>query len=199
MNRGRLVAFEGVDGCGKSTQLERLRVGLDPDRTLFTREPTEGPHGRRIRAAARKGDPVDPAQELAWFQADRREHVDGEIEPALAAGKLVVTDRYFLSTVAYQGARGLDWRAILEESEAQFPVPDLVVLFALDPELGIARIQARGGTAEPLFEQLDFQRRVAEIFDAIDRPYIARIDASREPDIVAADVQALVEGLEASR
>ena len=190
VKRGRLVAFEGLDGCGKSTQLARLRARLDGERTFFTREPTDGPHGRQIRAAARKGDPLDPAQELAWFRDDRREHVDREIEPALAAGRWVVTDRYFLSTVAYQGARGLDWHAILRESEASFPVPDLVLLFELDPAIGLARIEARGGTREPLFEREAFQHRVAAIFAALERPYIRRIDAAQDEDAVESEVVA---------
>jgi hypothetical protein len=123
VKRGRLIAFEGLDGCGKGTQIARLREHLGDVEAVFTREPTDGPHGRQIRAAARKGDPVAPEQELAWFTQDRREHVDSVIEPALAAGKLVITDRYYLSTVAYQGARGLDWQEILRDSEAAYPMP----------------------------------------------------------------------------
>ena len=121
MNAGRLLAFEGLDGSGKSTQAERLVRALRETghEVVATAEPTGGPWGRRIRAAARGEAPVSAQDELAWFVEDRREHVAQVIGPALAGGRVVVTDRYFLSTVAYQGARGLDWRAILEESEAQ--------------------------------------------------------------------------------
>ena len=195
--RGKLIAFEGIDGCGKSTQLEMLAGalrgrGVD---VVCTREPTEGSHGRRIRAMARSGEQVDPNQELEWFVADRREHVDSVIEPALAAGRVVLTDRYTLSSVAYQGARGLDAEAILADSEAQFPLPDLVVLVEIDPEKGLARVNARGGVAEPAFEEIEFQRRVAEHFAALDCPYLARVPGDAAPDEVHRRVAEIVEAL----
>ena len=110
MNAGHLVAFEGLDGSGKSTQVELLvaalrRAGLDP---LVTREPTNGEYGRRIRDMAARGSPPPPEEELRWFVEDRREHAQHVLRPALAQGRVVVTDRYTLSSVAYQGARGLE-------------------------------------------------------------------------------------------
>lgn len=192
MKRGRLIAFDGLDGCGKSTQIALLRQRLAAEDLVFTREPTNGPHGRRIRAAARSGDGATPEQQLAWFFADRAEHVERVVEPALLAGRHVVTDRYFLATVAYQGARGLDWREILRDSEARFPLPDLALLLVIDPATGLERVAARGGHAEPLFEERGFLERVAEIFAAIDRPYVRRLDATRQPEAVAADVEAAV-------
>lgn len=187
MNRGKLVVFEGLDGCGKSTQLrllaDRLRAaGCDP---LVTREPTDGPAGRRIREMARSGETVAPQQELAWFVEDRRRHVHEVIEPALAAGRVVLCDRYTWSTVAYQGARGLDWRALLAQSEAEFPLPDLVILLEVDPEQGLARTRARGGVAEPAFEDGERLARVAEIFGAIDRPFVERIDGRGDQAAIA--------------
>jgi dTMP kinase len=187
--------FEGLDGCGKGTQIARLREHLGDVEAVFTREPTDGPHGRQIRAAARKGDPVAPEQELAWFTQDRREHVDSVIEPALAAGKLVITDRYYLSTVAYQGARGLDWQEILRDSEAAYPIPDLLVLLTLDAESAMQRVDARGAARDPLFERADFLARAAEIFAAIERPYITRVDGTRREVEVARAVQAAVDAL----
>jgi dTMP kinase len=180
VNRGRLIALEGLDGCGKSTQAARIaealrRAGRD---VALTREPTDGPIGQRIRAMARSGEHVAPADELRWFTEDRREHVASVIGPALAAGRWVLTDRYFLSTVAYQGARGLDWREILARSEAEFPVPDAVLLFELPSAEGLARARARGGSAEPVFERADFLEHVSAIFAAIERPYVARVDGS---------------------
>jgi dTMP kinase len=192
---GRLVVFEGVDGSGKSTQLERaaarLRAaGHDP---LVTREPTAGPWGRRIREMARSGQPVAAEEELRWFVEDRREHAEQELRPALAAGRLVLCDRYFLSTAAYQGARGLDWRRILEESEAEFPVPDLVLVFELAPEQGLERVRARGGPLETVFEHAGRQARVAEIFAAMERPYLERIPAGGTPEEVEAATRAALE------
>jgi dTMP kinase len=188
VNRGRLLALEGLDGCGKSTQLAPIveALGAAGCAVVATREPTDGPWGRRIREMARSGREVSPDEELAWFLADRRDHVADTIEPALAAGRWVVSDRYTLSTVAYQGARGLDWPQLLARSEQEFPVPDLVLLFEIEPALGLARVRARGGHAETVFEREDFLERVAAIFRAIDRPYLERIDAAPPPAAVRA-------------
>lgn len=193
MNRGRLVVFEGVDGGGKSTQLrllaEALRArGVDP---LVTKEPTDGSWGQRIRAMARSGERVAPEEELRWFLEDRNEHVATEIAPALAAGRVVLCDRYTLSTVAYQGARGLDPAALLAAAEAEFPLPDLALLFEVDPAAGLARVASRGGIAEPAFEEVEYLSRVAAVFRSLDRPYIVRIDASRDVPRVAAAVRSV--------
>ena len=190
MNRGRLVVFEGVDGSGKSTQLrllaDHLRArGID---SRTTHEPTNGTWGQRIRAMARSGERVAPEEELRWFVEDRREHVVRVIEPALAAGQLVLSDRYFLSTVAYQGARGLDPQRLLAQAEAEFPPPDLALVFAIDPSRGLARVAARGGTAEPVFEEAAFLARADAIFRAIERPWIARVAADAEESQVHAEV-----------
>ena len=191
MNRGRLVVFEGVDGGGKSTQVALLadelrRRGVDP---LVTKEPTDGAWGRRIRAMARSGERVAAEEELRWFLEDRREHVATELAPALDAGRVVLCDRYTLSTVAYQGARGLDPAALLATAEAEFPLPDLALLFEVDPAAGLARVAARGGVAEPAFEEVEYLSRVAAVFRSLDRPYIVRIDASRDVARVAAAVR----------
>jgi dTMP kinase len=179
VKRGTLLAFEGLDGCGKSTQaLELARALRAAGRdVLVTREPTDGPTGARIRAMARSGTALAPEEELRWFVEDRRAHVRETVAPALAAGRLVLTDRYFLSTVAYQGARGLDWRRILAESEAEFPLPDLVLLLEVEVAVGLARIRGRGGSRESVFEQRELLERVASIFRAVDRPYVERVPA----------------------
>ena len=141
MNPGKLIAFEGIDGCGKSTQLARLAErfrAADLD-VCITAEPTNFETGRKIRAAARAGEALAPEVELEWFVTDRQLHVDRVIAPALAAGQWVLCDRYTLSSVAYQGARGLDPEEILRAGEEAFPVPDLVLLFEIAPREGLAR------------------------------------------------------------
>jgi dTMP kinase len=186
---GRLIALEGLDGCGKSTQQERIARALRAEgySVVVTREPTDGPWGRRIRAMAGAGEAVAPEEELRCFLEDRARHVAETIAPALRAGRIVLTDRYTLSSVAYQGARGLAWREILAEGEARFPVPDLVLLFDVTPELGLARVAERGGPREARFESRPYLEEVAAIFAAIDRPYVERIDANREPDAITED------------
>jgi dTMP kinase len=193
--RGKLIAFEGLDGSGKSTQLAMLAGALRARgaQVVTTREPTEGVHGQRIRAMARSGKRVEPREELAWFVLDRREHVASAIEPGLAAGHLVLTDRYFLSSVAYQGARGLDPAAILAESEAEFPLPDLAVLVEVSPELGLERVRTRAGAPEPAFEELAFLTRVAAVFAALDRPYLVRVPGDAPPEAVHRRVVAQLE------
>lgn len=195
MNAGRLIAFEGLDGCGKTTQIARLadtlrKAGHDP---VVTAEPTDGEYGRRIRAMARGAAPrVAPEEELRWFVEDRREHVARCIKPALAGGRPVLTDRYFLSTVAYQGANGLDADQILARSEAEFPIPDLVLLLELDVDAALARVRARGAKLEGAFEVRDRLVRVAEIFRSIERTYITRLDASAGVEAVALAIAAQV-------
>ena len=194
MKRGRFVVFEGLDGSGKSTQVALLARSLREagHAVLETFEPSDGPTGERIRAMARSGDALAPDEELRWFVEDRRAHVRDGVEPALAAGRHVVCDRYFLSTVAYQGARGLDWRRILAESEAEFPLPDLVLLLELDPGAGLARVRERGSALERVFERADYLERVAAIFRAIDRPYVERIPAGGSVALVHAAVASRV-------
>jgi dTMP kinase len=194
VNPGRLIVFEGLDGCGKTTQVEALCAALrGAGRDVVqTGEPTDGPNGRRIRELARSGQGVSAVEELRCFLEDRRAHVAEVIGPALAAGRIVVCDRYTLSTVAYQGARGLDWRQLLTEAEAEFPLPDLVLLLEIDPVVGLARVERRGSPREGLFEEGARMARVAEIFRGIERPYVERIDAAPPPEEVERAVRACV-------
>lgn len=194
VKRGSLITVEGLDGCGKSTQCARFVAARECDgfRVLATREPTSGPWGQRVRALARSGENVPLEEELSWFVADRREHVDLEIEPALASGSLVVCDRYYHSTAAYQGARGLDAWQILEDHERDFLVPELTLFFALPAAACIQRIEARGEPLDAAFERLDFLERAEVRFEqlAAARPAIVRIDASGSEDEVERRVQA---------
>jgi dTMP kinase len=190
VNRGQLIVFEGLDGSGKSTQLPLLaeRLAASGREVVRTREPYDCEPGRQIRALAQRHVPVAPEEELALFLAQRRLHVREVVAPALARGGLVLSDRYFLSTVAYQGARGLDPERLLAANEAEFPLPDLALLLVLAPAAGLARVAARGAPAEPAFEQVEFLERVRGIFDAHDRPYLVRIDAAGTARAVAARV-----------
>ena len=190
MNRGLLIVFEGTDGSGKSTQLPRLAARLEAagQRVVQTREPYDCPAGRAIRAMARSGKRVAPEQELAWFFEQRRAHVREIVRPALARGEVVLSDRYFISSTAYQGARGLDAAAILAASEAEFPLPDLVLWLDLPVSEGLARAAVRGGPHEPAFEEGAFLELVRAEMAAIERAYLVRIDASGSADEVEARI-----------
>jgi dTMP kinase len=195
VKRASLIVFEGLDGTGKSTQLPRLAARLEANghEVVQTREPYDCAAGRRIRELAKRPTPAPAEEELELFLEQRRVHVRERIAPALARGAVVLSDRYFLSTVAYQGARGLDPARLLAENEAEFPLPNLALLLELPPEAGLARIATRGSAAEPAFERADFLARVQALFDALDRPYLARVDAAGSPDQVEQRIAEAVE------
>jgi dTMP kinase len=196
---GFLLVLEGIDGAGKST-LQRSLAEWCRGRghTVATsREPTSGPHGKKLRESAMTGR-KPPEEELELFIADRREHVRDVIAPALARGEIVLLDRYYFSTAAYQGARGLDPEAIIAANEAFAPTPDLVLLLDLDPASGCERIHTRGSRPDG-FEDRAYLDEVRRIFRAIARPYFHRLDASRAPEEVAATAQALLAAVLAAR
>jgi dTMP kinase len=183
--RGLLIVFEGVDGAGKTTQVRLLdqhlrRAGYD---VVCLKEPTEGPWGQKLRHLAQHGrQHVSPATELEWFLQDRRENVEQNIRPALARGQIVLLDRYYFSTIAYQGALQLDPEEIRVRNEAFAPPPDLLFILDLPPERGLQRVRQRGELSH--FERLDYLERVAAIFAAMQFPYLRHIDASLEPTLV---------------
>lgn len=195
LSRGVLVAFEGIDGAGKTTQARAFHdaltaAGVD---VVLTKEPTNGPHGRRLRASARTGRlPAD--EELALFMADRREHVADELQPALDRGAVILIDRYYPSTVAYQGARGLDTDELLAANEQIAPRPDLLLIFDIDPALGLARVRGRGDVAD-LFEVPAALAEARRIFATLDGPHVLHLDA-RHPiaDVSATIADALLRG-----
>ena len=184
---GILVAFEGIDGAGKSTQVRCVAEALahDGHTVVCTREPTDGPHGRRLRASASAGR-LSPREEFETFVADRREHVEALIRPSLVAGCVVLVDRYYFSSMAYQGARGLDPEEIRARNEAIAPRPDLLVILEIDPRAGVTRVNARG--QGDLFEREDDLRRAAEIFASIREPAPLRVDASLGREAVTARI-----------
>ena len=189
---GFLLVLEGIDGSGKST-LSRQLAGWLRERgreVVTSREPTDGPHGTALRQSARTGR-LSLTDELELFLKDRAEHVETLISPALARGAIVILDRYYFSTAAYQGARGVDPAAIIARNEAFAPVPDLLLLLDLDPTQGASRIRQRGDELDD-FEALDYQRAVRGIFLGIERPFIHRLDAARDAEPVFADARALV-------
>ena len=181
---GFLLVIEGIDGAGKSTIVQRLaghcraRGGI----CVTSREPTNGPHGAALRQSAKTGR-LSLAEELELFIADRTEHVTTLIAPALARGEIVILDRYYFSSAAYQGARGADPVEIIARNEAFAPVPNLVLLLDIDPLGGTGRILHRGDQPDD-FEAVTYLARVRDIFLALPQPFIRRINAARPVDEV---------------
>lgn len=197
--RGVLIAFEGIDGAGKTTQLQRARDYLMGQgfEVVSLREPTEGAWGQRIRELAQRGrQGITAREELELFLQDRRENVRQRIRPALAEGKIVLLDRYYYSSMAYQGALGLDPLEIQRMNESFAPPPDLVIVLQVSPSVGLRRLRAgRAGKVEPAYEEEAYLRRVQEIFDRLDEPHIRFVDADQPLPQVTAQIIALLREL----
>lgn len=181
---GFLIVFEGLDGAGKTTQVGLLaarlqQAGYD---VVCLKEPTNGPWGQKLRHLAQQGGHVDPELELDWFLRDRQEDVTQAITPALARGQIVLLDRYYFSTMAYQGAMGLSPEAIRTQNEAFAPPPDLLLLLDVPVEQGLQRVQQRGALSH--YERQDYLTRVAAIFADMQFPYLRRLDATPAPAVV---------------
>jgi dTMP kinase len=202
--RGRLITVEGVEGAGKSTQVESLRAWLAARGVpvVLTAEPDGTPLGAHLRRVLGEVDRVAPLTEALLFAASRAEHVQRVIRPGLAAGQVVVCDRYIDSTVAYQGyGRGLplDTIARLNRFATDGVLPDLTLVLDLDVAEGLRRVRARQGAlaaCDP-FERLaiEFHERVRKGYWAIrDREpdRVALVDADRPVPVVAAEIAQLV-------
>lgn len=198
--RGRLITVEGVEGAGKSTQVEGLRAWLAARdvSVVATAEPDGTPLGASLRRVLSEVDRVAPLTEALLFAASRAEHVQRVIRPALAQGQVVLCDRFVDSTVAYQGyGRGLPLETIaqLNQMATDGLMPELTLVLDLDVAEGLRRARARRGAlaaCDP-FERLalEFHERVRKGFWAIrdrepDRVIV--IDADRPPPVVAADI-----------
>jgi dTMP kinase len=199
---GLFLTFEGGEGSGKSTQIERLaarlrRRGLDP---VVTREPGGTPVGEGARTLLLdQAHRPEPQTEVFLLEASRSELVARVIRPALAAGRVVVCDRYDDSTLAYQGGgRGLDHAVLLELN--RFATgglkPDLTFLFDLDPAVGLSRRAGAGDANRLDREPEDFHRRVHERYLELARQEPSRfvvLDAGAPPEALEARIAEAVE------
>ena len=194
MSRGLFIVIEGIDGTGKSTQAARLSEWFRERgrEVVLSREPTAGPWGRKVRESAATGR-LSPEDELEYFLNDRRQHVDELIGPSLAAGKVVILDRYYFSTMAYQGARGFDPLEIRRKNEAFAPQPDLLLILDLEVDAALERIGARGDTANE-FEQRENLERCQEIFMSLcGEGFVRVVDSQGTLDEVAQRIRDAVE------
>jgi dTMP kinase len=173
---GFLVAIEGIDGAGKTTIAALLAqyCGERGILCMLSKEPTGLSFGQQMRESAKSGR-LSAEEELDFFLKDRIEHYRRAVKPALDQGAVVILDRYYWSTAAYQGARGLSPDEICDLNEAEVPKPDLVLLLDVAPEIGLSRIRSRGDTPN------DFEKR--EALEISRKIFLYLVETKRNPSV----------------
>lgn len=189
--KGLFICVDGLDGCGKTTQTKLLvrklrKIGWD---AVYTAEPSRGKIGQFIKKYCLHGEKrTFPIVEALLFAADRFEHVEKEVIPALNEGKIVVSDRYVYSSLAYQGATGLDlkWIEMINEHAIR---PDLAIFVDVEPEAVIKRLKPK----KSVMENLETQRKVREVYvKFVEKGELVRIDGNKSTKEVADDVLKVV-------
>lgn len=177
---GAFLVIEGIDGAGKSTQVMLVADALKHRNldVVITHEPTNGIWGKFIRSIS-ISERLPAEKELELFLKDREEHVEKVIKPSLALGKIVISDRYYLSTVAYQGSRGFPIEQLLQINEEFAPQPDLAVILDIEPSEALERLKARGTISS--FEQFHSLEKCRQIYRSIQRPFVFILDATMPP------------------
>jgi dTMP kinase len=180
LKKGVLIVLEGIDGAGKSTQARLLLKKLHSlgFPAVYFREPTRGKWGKEIKKLAKRHGSLTPLEELDLFIKDRRENVRINLAPALRQRKAVILDRYYFSTVAYQGAKGIDPARIKRENEKFAVRPDLVFILDIGAGEGLDRIHHRR-RKDLLFERERYLGRVRRIFQDFRGRKFVHLDASR--------------------
>jgi dTMP kinase len=191
VKKGVFICIEGLDGSGKTTHAHRLvqnlqKQGLD---AVYTTEPSRGEFGRFIRTSVLQGKKRAPrVVEALLFAVDRVDHVEKEVKPALEAGKIVVSDRYVYSSLAYQGAAGLDLKWIEEINQRALP-PDLAIYINVPPEVVVKRIRRK----RSVMERLETQRRVKEVYmKFVENEKLISLDGDRKKGEVEKDILKMV-------
>ncbi len=179
---GFLLVLDGIDGTGKTTLSHRLASFLIKNqfKVILSREPTTGQFGKKIRESAINGR-LSLEEELNLFVQDRKEHIETVIRPALDNGEIVILDRYYFSTMAYQGARGGDVENIKKIHEDFAINPDLIILLQLDINKALERISNSREGAD-LFEGKEYLQKVSDIYDKIEHENIRRINADQSTE-----------------
>jgi len=193
LEKGILVVFEGIDGSGKSTQAEILlkRLREEDFDAVYFREPSKGKWGRKIKKKALHPDSLSPEEELDLFLKDRKENVEKNLKPALQKRRIVILDRYYYSTIAYQGAKGIDEKMIRAMNEEFVVEPDLVFIFDIDPQKGLERIENRK-KKDRLFEREDYLVKVREIFRNFKGEKFVHIDALKSEEEISKEIEEIV-------
>ena len=196
------ITFEGIEGCGKSTQAKRLCDFLNANghEAVLTREPGWGVLGELIRTIIldERKVKLDPVSELCLFCADRAQHVRDFILPSLKEGKIVVCDRYFDSTVVYQGyGRKLDMGFVNKTAKASTlgVIPDITFLLNLPVRKGLSRLAERGDVTKMDEEPVEFHELIRQGYMVIARretERIIKINADRKVEDIHGDIKNIV-------
>ena len=187
-----LINLEGIDGCGKSTQSQFLldMFKENNQETILLKEPTNGKYGKKLWEMLSGEISATTEQILEMFVMDRKEHVEQKIRPAFDEGKIVVMDRYYYSTMAYQSAAGIDVHRIRKDNEFA-PKPDIVLIFDLPADLAMKRV--RGHSVADVFEKEEHLEKVRKAYlNLEDDPLVHIIDATKTPEEIFEEVWRLV-------
>lgn len=205
VSNGKLIVFEGVEGCGKTTQINLSRSWLDSlfnnVQVIVTREPGGTDLGgeiRRLLLDYSGNVPIENTSELLLYAADRAQHVEEMLKPQLADGKIILCDRYTDSTVAYQGyGRGLNLNLIdgLNEISTGGLESDLTIWLDVDVEVSLERTRKRGVADRIEQSSIAFHRRVQQGYTELAKAYphrIVRVDASLNEIAVQEQIQTIL-------
>ncbi|MFQ6082940.1 MAG: dTMP kinase [Candidatus Aminicenantia bacterium] len=193
LSKGILIVLEGIDGSGKTTQAKLLFQKLIAQgfEVVIFKEPSSGKWGKKIKEISVLENSINPEQELKLFLKDRKDNIKKNLKPSLDKNKVVILDRYYFSTIAYQGARGIDIELIKRLNEKMVIEPDLVFILDIKPEVGLNRIENRK-KKEKLFEKEDFLCKVREIFNSLVDEKIIRIDATQPLEEISERIETTV-------
>lgn len=193
------IVFEGIDGAGTTTQLKKLAEFIPEDKLFLTAEPSKNETGLFLRKMLKGDFTVDPRTQAFLFAADRCEHIWGKngVQEQINNGKIAASDRYFFSSLAYQSVTcGDDLPRLLN---SQFPLPEILFYFVINPEVSLSRVNSRGENKE-IFEKLDYQQKTAAWYEKVISEYekpelnqgmkVIRINAENSIDEISAQIKA---------
>ncbi len=192
----KFIVFEGIDGSGKTTQIKLLYNALTEKNipVHITKEPTDDPMGKQLRKYLGGKEKTDLRAIAALFAADRLHHITAEngILDNLAKGNVVLCDRYYLSSYAYQSVDcDLDWIMALNREAANIARPDLHIFLDVPAEQSMNRVENRGETE--IFEKLERQQQIRrnffDLFEMLkDKENVLIVDGTREPEVIAGEI-----------
>ena len=189
---GVLVNLEGIDGCGKSTQSKLLLEKLEGEgeKVIILKEPTKRPHGQKLWDVLHGKRKATNEEILELFVLDRIQHVEEKIQPALDDGTVILMDRYYYSSMAYQVAGGIDVKEI-REKHVFAPKPDIVLIFDLPVSIALERVKGHSNADE--FEKEEHLEKVRVAYlDLENDPLVRIVDATRTPEEIFGNVWKLV-------